>query len=70
MVSEWMTLDGVIDAGSMELWFNPYHSDAGGAYIKDCIDAGDTLVFDGQRMKCWHRTGLHCTTTKGVSLHG
>ena len=40
-----MTLDGVIDADTMEQWFNPFHSDARGAYIKDCIDAADTLVF-------------------------
>jgi dihydrofolate reductase len=44
IVSEWMTLDGVFDADTMEHWFNPYHSDARGAYIKGNIDTSDALV--------------------------
>jgi hypothetical protein len=37
IVSAWVSLDGIFDADTMELWFNPYHSDARGAYIKDTI---------------------------------
>jgi dihydrofolate reductase len=44
IVSEWVTLDGVFVADNMEQWFNPYHSDARGAYIKANIDAADAFV--------------------------
>jgi dihydrofolate reductase len=44
IVSAWVSLDGVFDADTMEHWFNPYHSDARGAYIKDTIDAADAFL--------------------------
>jgi dihydrofolate reductase len=44
IVSAWVSLDGVFDADTMEQWFNPYHSDARGAYIKETIDAADAFV--------------------------
>jgi dihydrofolate reductase len=45
VVSEWMTLDGVFDANSMETWFNPYETEDRGRYIKEGIDAADALLF-------------------------
>ncbi len=44
VVSEWVTLDGVFDADTMEQWFNPYHSDERGEYIKEIILASDALL--------------------------
>ena len=37
IVSAWMTLDGVFDAGSMDQWFNPYDSAGRQEYIRDGI---------------------------------
>ena len=45
VVSEWITLDGVFDADSMETWFNPYETEDRGRYIKEGIDAADALLF-------------------------
>jgi dihydrofolate reductase len=45
VVSEWMTLDGVFDANSMETWFNPYETEDRGRYIKEGIGAADALLF-------------------------
>jgi dihydrofolate reductase len=44
VVSEWITLDGVFDADTMNAWFNPYESDERGQYIKEGIDASDALL--------------------------
>ena len=44
IVSAWVSLDGIFDADTMEQWFNPYHSDARAAYIKETIDAADAFV--------------------------
>jgi len=44
IVSAWVTLDGVFDADTMEQWFNPYHSDDRGDYIKNEILACDALL--------------------------
>jgi dihydrofolate reductase len=41
---EWMTLDGVFDAGTMDQWFLPYHSDGRGEYIKEQILACDIYL--------------------------
>ncbi|WP_162915379.1 dihydrofolate reductase family protein [Paraflavitalea soli] len=45
IVSEWMSLDGVVDASSMEQWFNPYHSDSRGKYIQDIIHDCDAMLY-------------------------
>jgi len=37
IVSEWITLDGVFDADTMNEWFIPYHSDSRAAYIQEGI---------------------------------
>jgi dihydrofolate reductase len=44
IVFEWVTLDGVYDADSMEKWFNPYHSDKRGETISETIGSGDALL--------------------------
>jgi dihydrofolate reductase len=47
IVSEWVTADGVFDADSMDVWFNPYHSDERAAYIKETIHGSDALLLGG-----------------------
>jgi dihydrofolate reductase len=44
VVSEWVTLDGVLDADTMEQWNIPYHSDDRGEYIKEGILASDAIL--------------------------
>ena len=44
IVSEWVTLDGVFDADTMEQWFNPYHSDERAAYITETIHGSEALL--------------------------
>lgn len=45
VVFEWMSLDGVFDADNMDQWFNPYHSDARAAAIKESICNSDAFLF-------------------------
>ncbi len=45
VVSEWMTLDGVIDAGTMNQWFDPYQSDERAEYIKEGVMGSDIFLF-------------------------
>ncbi len=47
VVSEWVTLDGVFDADTMDQWFNPYHSDDRAEYIKETILASDAILLGG-----------------------
>jgi dihydrofolate reductase len=43
--SAWVTLDGVFDAGTMDEWFSPYHSDARADWIREGIlSCGAILV--------------------------
>lgn len=58
VVSEWVTLDGVFDADTMDQWFNPYDSIDRQQYIKETVLASDAFLLDGRPMKCLHRTGL------------
>ena len=44
VASEWVTLDGVFDADTMEQWFIPYHSHDRGEYIKEGILACDAIL--------------------------
>lgn len=44
VVWEWVTLDGIFDADTMGQWFDPYHSDDRGEYIKEVILASDALL--------------------------
>lgn len=44
IVSVWMTLDGVLDADSMDVWFNPYHSEERAAYITKTVHGADALL--------------------------
>jgi dihydrofolate reductase len=45
IVSEWVTLDGVFDADSMKLWFNPYDSAERQACIKELVLSSDAFLF-------------------------
>ncbi len=40
-----MSLDGDFDASSMELWFNPYHSDSRQQYIQDTLHNCDVMLY-------------------------
>src|SRR5689334_6651558 len=44
VVKEWMTLDGVIDADSMDQWFLPYDSPERRAHIKEGLERSDTYL--------------------------
>jgi len=44
IVSVWVTLDGVLDADSMDVWFNPYHSEERAAYITKTVHGADALL--------------------------
>ncbi len=44
VVSEWVTLDGVFDADTMDQWFTPYDSPERGAYIRAGILACDAQL--------------------------
>jgi dihydrofolate reductase len=45
IVSEWVSLDGIFDSGSMEQWFNPYHSDSRAKYIQDSIQNCELMLY-------------------------
>jgi len=45
IVSEWITLDGVFDADRMGEWFMPYFGEAKAAYIQDCHNTCDSMLF-------------------------
>ncbi|MBW8889448.1 MAG: dihydrofolate reductase [Fibrobacteres bacterium] len=45
VISEWMSLDGVFDATLMAEWFNPFHSDRRGAWIRAGIDACESMLY-------------------------
>lgn len=45
IVFEWVSLDGICDAESMNDWFLPYHSDARAACITEQIEGCDTMVY-------------------------
>ena len=44
VVKEWMTLDGVIDAESMDQWFFPYDSAERRAHIKEGLERSDAYL--------------------------
>lgn len=43
--SVWQTIDGVIDASSMDSWFAPYHSESRGQYINDIIHNCEAMLY-------------------------
>jgi len=45
IVTEWVSLDGIFDAGSMAQWFNPYHSDSRAKYIQDTIQNCEIMLY-------------------------
>jgi dihydrofolate reductase len=44
VVKEWMTLDGVIDAESMDQWWAPYDSPERRAHIKGSLERSDAYL--------------------------
>jgi dihydrofolate reductase len=44
VASEWISLDGVFDADTMDTWFHPFESPERGAYLKQNIDGSDGFV--------------------------
>jgi len=44
IASEWMTLDGVFDAGTMKEWFQPYDSVDRQAYIRENVLTSDAFL--------------------------
>jgi len=45
IATEWTSLDGVFDAGTMNLWFNPYHSDSRASAIQETISDCDAILY-------------------------
>lgn len=45
IATEWTSIDGVFDAGSMNVWFNPYHSDSRAAAIQETISDCDAMLY-------------------------
>lgn len=45
IVTEWMSLDGITDAGTMAVWFNPYHSESRAASIRETIHDCDVMLY-------------------------
>ena len=44
VVFEWITMDGIFDAGTMDQWFFPYDSAGRQAFITDCIMGSDAIL--------------------------
>ncbi len=44
VASEWVSLDGVFDARTMEQWFNPYRSEGRAEYIQENVQAADAFL--------------------------
>jgi hypothetical protein len=45
VASEWITVDGVFDAHTMDQWFHPFHSDERGEQLQAGINACDAFLF-------------------------
>jgi dihydrofolate reductase len=45
IVSEWIALDGVFDADTMDQWFHPFQSDERAAYIQEGVLTSDIFLF-------------------------
>lgn len=45
IVSEWMSLDGVFDASTFDLWYNPFESPERQNLIRETTLAADTFLF-------------------------
>jgi hypothetical protein len=56
-VSEWITLDGVIDADTMDTWWSPYDSPERHGAMHEAISACDVMLFgrqtDEMLASCW-----------------
>lgn len=45
VVSEWMSLDGVFEAESMDQWWNPFHSEDRAKAVQEAIADCDTMLY-------------------------
>jgi len=45
VVSEWMALDGIFDADTMDQWFHPYQSNDRAEYIQEGVLGSDIFLF-------------------------
>jgi dihydrofolate reductase len=45
IASVWQTVDGVIDASSMDKWFMPFDSESRGKYINDTIHDCEAMLY-------------------------
>jgi dihydrofolate reductase len=45
IVTTWMSLDGIVDATSMDQWFNPYHSDSRAQSIQETIHDCQIMLY-------------------------
>jgi len=45
IVTEWMSLDGINDATTMEVWFNPYHSEGRARSIQATINNCELFLY-------------------------
>ena len=57
VVSEWMALDGVFDADTMDQWFHPYQSDERAASIQEGFSLQIAFSLGGSPMTCLHHFG-------------
>lgn len=44
IASEWLSLDGVFDANSMDTWFSPFESEERNQYIRENVHSSDALL--------------------------
>jgi dihydrofolate reductase len=45
IATEWTSLDGIFDASTMNVWFNPYHSESRAAAIQETISDCDAMLY-------------------------
>jgi dihydrofolate reductase len=45
IVTEWVSLDGIFDSGSMDKWWNPFDSPIRQKYIQDTINNSDIMLY-------------------------
>jgi dihydrofolate reductase len=45
IITEWVSLDGIFDAASMDKWFNPFHSESRAKQIQETINNCDVLLY-------------------------
>jgi hypothetical protein len=59
IVTEWVSLDGIFDASSMNKWWIPFDSPSRQQYIQDTINNCEIMLYGEQHTKCFIHTGHH-----------